>query len=479
MITDAEFAKWLDDSTAQRVARYRIGVNVGGVETTRRLSSKALINNPSAAPYQAIIASGLKMTQSISMDAEAVLSASDIDVHNVGGERDSWLDDICNNRTFEVDIGDVRWPDEDFRLYYVGKVADIDPKAPRDVIRYKLRDMMQVLLAPVTEEKLTGDVLRPAALGELFNVTPKNVGNDWHCGAKEDVIEVRTDGKKRTDIVKNLANGSFTFTGAVGPGAVTCSVQGEKPDGVYSNRIAPLIRHLVTNYGKASDRLTAADIDTASFAAFDAANPQPVGLGLFERESVIAACGKLASSKGAQLVPSRLAKLRLIQFAIPTSATVEIRESAQINRSIHIVDRIPVAGAVKVGGGLNHTEQAALPTSLPIEHKALYAAKWRSYTAPDQPTIDKYRLTADPAMRETCLQDDADIEVEAKRLLAIVKAGLKTYGFEGTPALLLLDVGQAVKLYSKRFGLSTGKVGLLTLLRSDLDNFHVDAEVTA
>lgn len=484
MITDAQFAAWLNDSTAQRVARYRIGVNVGGVEKTIYLTSKALINNPAATPYVAAIASGLKMTQAISISGEATLSTSDIEVFNVAGERDAWYSYVFANRSFEVDIGDVRWPDADFRLYYVGTVADIDPKAPRDRIRLQLRDMLQVLHAPVTEEKLAGDVLRLATLGEVANITPKlksasPVEYEVHGGAIEDVIEVRVDGKKRTDITKSLAAGSFTFTGNVGPGAVTCSAQGDKPAGVYSNTIAKLVQRLVTGYGKASDRLTADDIDTANFAAFDLANSQPVGLHLSDRENVIVACAKLASSKGAQLVPSRLGKLRLIQFTIPASATTEIRQSAQVDRSIHIVDRIPVAGAVKVGGCRNYTVQPSLQTSLPDAHKALFATEWRTYTAKDQPTLDKYKLTADPAMRETCLQDDADIQAEAERVLAIVKVSRFTYGFEGTPANMLLDIGQAVKLFSNRFELATGKVGLVTKLATDLDNFHVDVEVTA
>lgn len=482
MISDIQFAAWLADSTAQRVARYRLTAISNGQPVTRYLSKKALINNPAATPYQAAIASGLKLTQSISLDSGASMVASSIDVFNVSGERDNWLNDVWANGSIEIDIGDVRWADADFRLYYVGMISDLDGKAPRDRIRILVRDMLQVLNAPITEDKLTGDVLYPVTIGEVPNISPKydQATDRWYYGKgpNEGVIEARVDGKPRV-IVDYPAEGCFKFAAAVGGGQVTCSVQGDKPNGTYSNTIAKLVRRLITGFGKASDRLTDADIDVANFEAFDAAHPQAVGRHFADRENVIVGCTELASSVGAQLLPSRLGLLRLVKFVIPTTATVEIPRSVQVDRTISVVARLAVAGAVKIAGCRNYTPQPAVPTSLSPADKELLATEWRSKTAKNQPTLDLYKLTADPAARETLLLDDADMQAEAERLLAIEKVQRLTYAFQGTPVNLLLDVGQAVKLFSNRFNLVAGKVGLVTQLGADLDTFRVDVEVTA
>jgi hypothetical protein len=481
VISDAQFAAWLNDSTAQRTARYRVTAISGGQLVTRYFTKKPLINNPAATPYQAIIASGLKLTQSISMSSGASLVASTIDVYNVSGERDSWLNDVWANGSIEIDIGDVRWADADFRLYYVGRISDLDPKAPRDRIRIQVRDMLQVLNAPITEEKMAGDVLYPTTLGEVPNISPKydEATGRWYYGKgrSEGVIEARVDGKPRV-IVDYPSESYFKFASAVGGGQVTCSVQGDKPNGVYSDTIGKLVRRLITGFGKASDRLTDTDIDLPNFAAFEAAHPQAAGVHFADRENVIVGCTLLASSVGAQLLPSRLGRLRLIKYAIPVTASVEIQRSAQVDRTIR-AERLPVAGAVKIAGCRNYTVQTALPTSLSPADKELLATEWRSYTAKDQPTLDLYKLPADPAARETCLIDDADMKAEAVRWCDIVKVQRFAYAFQGTPVNLLLDVGQGVKLFSNRYNLDAGKVGLVTLLGADLDTFRVDVEVTA
>jgi hypothetical protein len=60
----------------------------------------------------------------------------------------------------------------------------------------------------------------------------------------------------------------------------------------------------------------------------------------------------------------------------------------------------------------------------------------------------------------------------------IFKVKHKTYQFEGTPANMLLELGQAVRLFSNRYGLSAGKFGVVTYLSRDYDNFHVEVGVT-
>ncbi len=483
MITDDQFATWLSDSAAQRVTLFEVGVN----SETRYLSNKAYIGS-SATPYLAIVAGGLKMTESISLVAEASLSAGDVELYNVGGAYDSWLDDNWVNQPITVFVGDVRWPRADFRQIFVGRIADIDGTKTRDRLNLKLRDKFQRLNAQVTEAQMGAsagnpDALRPVLLGEAHNITPKLKNSttreyEFNDVASERLIEVRTDGKKRTTITENLAVGSFTFTDAVGPGEVTCSAQGVKPDGTYSNRIASLVKYLVKSRGKASEAFTDPDLDLVSLSAFDTAHPQTVGLFMSERTNVIDACHQLASSIGAQLIQTRTGLARLIQIAFPTTATTEIRPNVQLDRSIQLVAQTEVQGAVKIGYCRNYTLQPNLPTSLPPEHKELYAEEWLTATATDATVIAAYKLDAAPVQQNTCLQDADEAQAEAERRLGIFKVKRKTYRFEGTPANMLLELGQAVTLYSNRYALSAGKVGIVTSLAPDWDNFHVTVEVT-
>ena len=486
MITDSQFAAWLDDSGAQRVMLFEVGVKSAGVDITRYLSTKPFIGSADT-PYQAIVAGGLKVTESISMNSDASLSAGDIEIYNGDGARDAWLDDVWTNQPVSAFVGDVRWDRADFRQVFAGTIIDIGSKS-RDRLNLRLANKLELLNTPVTDVKIGGsatnpDALVPVLLGECSNISPVQTDPNtleyaFGDGVNEGVIEVRTDGKPRGAVTVTPDTGRFVFYEAVGPGVVTCSAQGTKFNGAYVNTISQLVQYLVTQRGKSTTRFTEEDLDVAQLAAFDAANPQPVGLFLAERTNVLVACQQLASSVGAQLVPSMAGKLRLIQFAMPAVATTDIPRSQQLDRSISIVNRAEVAAAVKIGYCKNWTVQANLQTSLPAAHKQLYAQEWLSVTAVDAAVQATYKLDTEPDMVETCLLCHADAQAEANRRLEIVKVPRTTYRFDATPAQLLTELGQAVTLFSNRFGLAAGKVGIVTSRSVDWGTLRSTLEVT-
>jgi len=481
-ISDAQYAAWLDDSTAQRVTLYRVNCLVGGQPVVRRLANGPF-TGPAGAPYVAAIAKDLEISRSISMDGDAKLSAGDVEVWNVNGEFDSWFADVWANQRVEVYVGDVRWDESDFRLSFVGNLADIAYGADRTTLVLKFRDALQRLNTPVSEAKFADGTLIPGALGEVPNMTPKfdSVTGRYyyHWAAAEGLIEPRTDGKKRsTDVTDDPTNGRFSFNTAIGPGAVTCSVQGDKTGGIYRNRIAQLLQLLATQYGKESTRMAASDMDAANLTLFDAANQQQVGLAILDRTNVLAAAAQLASSKGAQVIPSMLGKLRLIQYAIPAAATLSIPRSMQAEGTLVPVARSTVAAAVQIRFCRNYTTQPNLQTSLLPEHKQMFATEWQTYTAVDAATQAAYSLYADPAPIDTCLLTLADAKAEAERRLAIVKVPRTTYRVELTPAGMLVELGEARNLFSDRFGLETGKPGLVTSLTTNFGTYAVTVEVT-
>jgi hypothetical protein len=484
-IPDPEFEKWLRELEKFPVTLYEVSVNVGGQERTRYLSNRAYGGGSADTPYLAVVTKDLELDESISYDGDAKLSVGDVTLGNLDGSLDSWLFDVWSNRKVAVYLGDQRWDRSSFRQVFAGVVADIVPGGDRTSLTLQFRDILQALNTSVTEDTMAdGSTLRPVGLGEVPNFTPKlknaaTLEYEVNAGPIEDIIEARVDGKPR-EIVKNLALGSFNLTSAVGGGTLTCSFQGDKGDGIYRNRIAPLVQRLATAYGTASMRLTADDIDTAQFAAFDAACPQPVGLGLSERTNVLNACAQLASSKGAQLIPSRLAKLRLIQFAIPDSATAEIRPSSQVNQKLTPIGRpFSVAAGVKLGYCCNYTPQNNLQTSISADNKAMLALDWRTVNSVDEAVQAKYRLSAEPStQKNTCLLDEADAQAECDRLLEVVSVPRLTFQFDGEPDTLMYQLGEARMLYNARYELENGKPALVTRIKANFGTLKTTVEVT-
>jgi hypothetical protein len=484
-ISDTQYAAWLDDPAAIPVVLFEVDVNSGGSEITRYLSNKVYYGN-TPQPYDACVVGGIKVTSSITMDLQIQLAAGDIEISNADGSRDAWLNDVWSNRGLRVFVGDTKWDRTDFRQIFKGYSAKLTGTKQRNSLNLMIRDMLQALNTPVTDVKLGGstlnaDKLVPVALGECPNVTPllSNGTTEFVFGqgASERVIETRTDAKPRT-VTVDLANSKITFTSAVGPGAVTCSIQGDKFGGTYYNTISKLVQRLATGYGNVSRRLTTADLDLTNLNAFDSANPQPVGLYLTESINVLDAMQQLASSKGAQVVPSRLGQLRIVQFNIPTSATFDITRSDQVDKTIRIVNETEVAAAVKIGYCRNYTQQPDLVTSIPQAHKDMLAKDYMTVTAVDSAVKALYKLDADPVQENTCLLNTTDATDEANRRLNLKKQTRTTYRFDSGRKQLLVDLGQAVTLFSNRFGLQNGKVGLVTSVSQDWGTLRVTLEVT-
>ncbi len=483
-MTDEEFEVWLRASTAIRMVLVEADVLVGAVETTRYMSTHGYNTSPSDSPantnYQAIITTGVQFVESISLDSEASLSAGDIEIENTNGERDSWADDVWANRGVRAYVGDPRWPRADFRMIFNGVIADIAPKGAT-TLALKLRDKLQRLNTPVTETKLGGstknkDDVLPLSFGEVHNVTPllrdpTMLSYQIHDGPVESIVEVRDNGMPVAFTGHNTT-GIFELTYSPA-GAITVSAQGDK-NPTYVTTVADVVRRLVTGYGKVSDRFTVDDLDEDSLDDFDTLHPQPVGLWLSDRTNVLNACQMVAGSLGAQLVMSRLGKLRILQVNLPPSGTpVEIHPHHMVQFSLAPVSRTDVVASVKLGFNKSWTIQSTLLTTIPAQHKDLYAKEWLTVTQTDEAVKDTYRLNVDPEQEDTMLLTTSDANAEATRRLEMRKVPRTIYEFEGTPEMLTLELGQAVTVYSPRYGMAAGVLGMVVSLSPDWLTGHV------
>ena len=489
MVTDAQYAAWLVDPTANRITLIELGVNSNGSEIIRYISTDgyatSATDTPANTSYSPCVTVGIKVTEALPISGTARFSVADIEVVNVAGERDSWFKDVWVNRSAKAWIGDPRWARSDFRLVFNGLVNDIDSRK-RDRINIRLRDKLQQLNTPISDVKLGGttpnkDQVLPLTFGEVHNLSPlltnpATLEFQVHNGIVESIFEVRDNGVPVTAKINNTM-GKFTLN-QTPAGQITASVQGDKPAGVYYNTIAKIIQRLATGYGKSTTRLTNADIDLTNFNAFDAAHPQPIGLYADARANLFQTMQQLADSVGAQVVMSRLGLLQILQINLPPTDTPSvIKQSQQLDRTIEISNRTAVFAASKIGYCKNWTIQPGLQTIIPAQHKDLYNTEYLTSTATDTTVQANYKLTLEPVQENTLLMVGADATAESNRRLNLYKVTRTTYRFEMTAAGLLLVLGQAVTLYSNRFGLSAGVLGQIIALTPDWQTGHVIVEV--
>jgi len=494
-MTDAQYLAWLKSQAAYRCVLIEAAVQIGGVESVVYMATKLFTTKPDDVPanttHLAIATVGTLFTERLLLEGDGSLATGDLEIDNTGGERDAWVGStyVWTNRSIKAYIGDVRWPRADFRIIFNGIIADVEPRG-RQKLAIKLHDKLQRLNTPISEAKLGGsgenqDTLRPVAFGQVFNVTPLRTSTatldfQGHDGSSEGIIEPRDNGAPLIggEYTTNLATGTFT-PGDQPAGAVTVSLRGDNVGG-YRETVAPIIKRIVTAYGKASDRFSDADVDLANFTAFDSAHQQGVGLFSRDRLNVLNACQMLAGSLGAQLVMSRLGLLRIVQLALPGLGTPFVIRPEHIvhtkegESTLQPTGRTAAVGAVKLGFCKNWTvQEAGTLAGIPDRHKDLFSAEWRTVTKSDAATLVKFKLNAEPVQQDTLLLTRAEAEAEAQRRLDLWKVPRTTYEFTGVPELLQLELGQAVTVYNQRFGMAAGVPGIVISLAPDWNTGRV------
>lgn len=485
--SDTAFLAWLTSDSKIPTLLVEVTARVGGVETTRYLSSTGYTTSAGESPadthYLGVIIGGGTVTEELPLDGQASMAFGDIEIANVDGALDSWLNDVWAGRQCKMYVGDQRWARTSFRLVFDGIVADLTSRS-RDVLNLVMRDKLERLNTAVTETKLGGtsqnaDELLPICYGEVHNIEPLLIDKallkyQVNAGPIERLIEVRDFGMPVSATV-TLAAGTFVLA-ASPAGTITCSVQGRKPS-VYFNTVSQAIQQLVTEGG--SDPFSySTDMDINNLAAFDAANPQPIGLYLSSRENILDVSQQLASSVGAQMVMPATGKLRLLKIALPATATPTAVGSEQMyERTLQIVQRVPVRSAIKLGYARNWTVQENLQTGILPEHKDLFAKEWLTVTASDSSVATIYKQTQEPEQEDTLLQVKADAENEAARRLALWKVPRMVVSYDGLPELITQELGGYQTITHSRFNLSSGVTGQIIKVTRDWLNARVSFEV--
>lgn len=483
--TDTQLIAWLKGNNAKRRILVEVGVQVEGVEITRYLSDKGYITGASESPsntiYTPVICGGVQFTESLSLTGEASLSVGSIELDNSDGAIDSWQDDIWQQRTIKVYIGDYSWARTDFYLIFDGVTAKVDSN-DRDKITLTVSDKLQRLNNTVTDIKLGGasankDKLLPLLFGQCFNISPllvdlANLEYQIHNGPIEGIIEVRDNGVP-VAFTPFLSTGKFRLLQAPA-GTITCSAYGDKPSS-YSNDAVTMIKRLVKDYGLAGQRFTDADLDLTSLSTFAAANTQPLGIYLTEKANVVEVVNRIAASLGAAVMMTRTGLMRIVKLDLPQASAGTIVSSKDMEEfSIHVSEMPPVYAAIKLGYAKNWTPQESLQTGIPADHIEIFGQEWPlTTTFADSATATKYKLFSDPDMIETLLLTTSVANTECSRRNVLWKTQRKVVSYSALPHLMLESLGDPQTIQHSRFGLSTGSRGQIVEVVTDWINAKI------
>lgn len=478
-MTPTEYRRWLR-SNARRTVLLEIDTS-----PARLLSVLPYTTLPSDATpnvrYDALIKGNVGYREVLSLDGTARASYAVIELHNEDGALDDWLGDVWHNRAIEVYFGDPMWERSDYVHVASGIVDRCEQR--RDTLAIILMDKLERLDNAVSEALVGGtgqeaDRLMPVTLGECHNITPRLYAHGqheyrYHAGSAEGLIEARDNG---IPVAATEVTGGFRL--AKDPaGVVTASVQGDD-SGAYENTVATLVEKLVTEYGPAGSRFISTDLDAVNLAAFDVANPQPVGLYLTERATVLACIVQLAESVGAQPVMSRTGELRLLKVELPADGTPVVIQPADYEEgSLEIAGQTQVIAGVRLGYCPNWTPRQRIAEGVPTEHRDLYAQDWLEVTARDNTVASNYRIDTESEQQNTLLLTGTDAQAEAARRLALWSVPRTIHRVRGFAQLLDLELGESATLYGDRFGLDAGKTGQIVGLTLDWVSGRVDVEI--
>ncbi len=485
-ISDSEYKAWLSDQSAIRCVLVEATVKVGGSEIVRYMSNRGYVtggaDSPANTVYEPIISGGVKLSESISIDASPTISFGDIEIENITGSRDSWLNDIWENRNISVFYGDVKWARSDFRRVLKATCGGIGSSS-RTTLNLLLRDDLQKLNVSVTTtigsgDAIYGDKVTPLLFGECFNISPRlldSVTSQYkvHDGTIEEVLEVRDNGVP-VAFTQDKVAGNFTLV--VPPvGTVTASVQGARAGGSYKYTLADVIDHIKATYGNAESRAVA--VDAASMVSYTGVN-YPVGLFLNESANLLATLQELAGSVNAQLNMSRQGELRAYQINFPpVGSPVTINKNHIVERTLAVDNITTPTSSVVIGCAKNYTVQSSIQTAIPQPHIVSYATEWLTETATDTTAETNYKLYSAVTPKNTLLVAKTDAAAEATRRLNIVKVPRTVYKMTCFSSMLDLELGQAVTIVHDRFSMSSGVTGIVVGLEPDWINARVNVKV--
>lgn len=216
--------------------------------------------------------------------------------------------------------------------------------------------------------------------------------------------------------------------------------------------------------------IAAGDVSAADVSALDAAAPYELGVMVQGDEPALTVLDRIASSVGAWYGFDRLGVLRVGRLAAPSGTPSTDLTDISITSLERIAQgELPIWRAV-VRWGRNEMAQAGdLAGSVTAARRAWLAETLRTTAAEDATVKNRYKLAGE-LRRDTLLTTQANADAEAARLLALYKVRRDTFKVRARLSAAevdAIDLGQTVRLTWPRYGLSGGRLFVVTGLRQD------------
>ena len=494
-ISDLEYKAWLSNQSAIRCVLVEATVKVGGSEIVRYMSNRGYVtggaDSPADTVYEPIISGGVRLTESISIDASPSISFGDIEIENVTGSRDSWLNDIWDNRSISVYYGDVKWARSDFRRVLKATCGGISSSS-RTTLNLLLRDDLQKLNVSIsTNAEGSGSIYEGSpeliVFGECFNITPRlftGTPNKYKVcnGVIEGVLEVRDNGVPvgftlgRVPPSNVLFDGTFTLA-ATPVGTITADVQGlEGMGSLYIPTVIGTLNYLKGLAG--TDISKAMPIDITKWDVGYTGRDYSIGLYIENSANLLATMQQVVGSIGAQIAVSRQGEVQVQQINFPPVGTpVQINKTHIVEKSLTVDNRIAPISSISIGYAKNWTVQKDLQTAIQPTAITSYATEWLTRVKSDGDAMSNYNLAMLPTNKETLLIIRNEAGLEAQRRLDVVKVPRTVYKMTCFASMLDLALGQAVTITHDRFGMSGGVTGIVVGLEPDWINARVNVKV--
>jgi len=455
--------------------------------------------------YDASIIGGLNFSEQLNLDGAAGLSFGAINLVNTYGVNDKFLTYIWNRRPIKIYLGDPSWPKSDFVLIFDGLVQDLTTSGEGQ-LTLSLFDKLQWLNDSLTEttlsskttysesEKSNGGIttknetILPILFGECFNIQALFVDNGTsngtnvanrvgsvymvHNGLVDNIVEVRDNGNP-VDVTKNLALGTFSLNGNVATGPVTCDVLGDAQGG-YTNTIPGIITKICTSssYGTISaNRFTSNDINFT-------ADTRAVGVYVNSKTNMLQVCNELAQSINASLISPSVtvdyvtdqisaSKLKLVELTVPElrNSKYELNDDYMVVGSLAITEIFPVKPYVKLGYCKNFTVQQTIAPG--VNPASKFDEEYWYITEENGDNKKLYRDAGTVQETPTLLITTTDAAEEAAKRLTLWEVPRQLITATYLPHHLFAQLGDTVTIKSNRFGLDTGKAGIVYSVNRD------------
>ena len=473
------FTDWLKDTSQERVLLMEIDgydSTTSPNVSTRRYSSRTFItgsaDTPSNAIYRERIIGSPFFDRYIGGDfgGNSFLANGSVQLSNIDGDLDGWLDQSFSGRAVVLKIGSPDWNISQFGTILTGRVDRVSFIAD-EAIEVFIKDITEDLNKPILETTFTtGDysegLIKPLTFGVCNNVTPVKVemGTSpetfrWYLTDGTDTLstgpstQLYVNGKASVATVDNRPAGGWFDLNNIDPdGNVTADVvgitDGASPEG-HVDTVGGIITHICGLLG--------VSVNAASMTALDAAWPHKLGVFIGDRTNAMELIDSLipdgwywGSNRDGEIVAGLLTPL------VGGESITLVIDEVETQGEIEVELLSPVFWKVRVGHSKNYTVTNSTDAGLDEKDKERNAVEYRVKSAEDAAIKTTYANAITPDLFETFMTTGTEASTEAARILALHGTQRKRVKVSCFAGPFQLEIGDVITLTDSRFGLSAG-----------------------